>query len=121
MMLLAMLAAGAFGLGELPAQQMAPGQCLTFLWTRTDPPLRIAMIDETARVIRLQRNGRVVDALRIGPGTYGLGDLTLRLDLDLESRQGLKDGNIVTGGTITVEQDGTDSVVMSVAGIRGCR
>lgn len=121
MMLLAMLAAGAFELGELPPQRMAAGQCLTFLWTRTQPPVRIAMIDEAARAVKVQRAGRVEEAPRIRPGTYQLGDITLRLDLDLESRQGLKDGNIVSSGTVTLEQAGADSVVMPVAGIRGCR
>lgn len=121
MMLLAVLSVAAFGLGELPPQRIAAGQCLTFLWTRTEPPLRIAMVDEKARTLRLARDGRVVDAARTAPGTYQLDALTIRLDLDLEQRPGLQDGNIVKNGTISLDQPGQDSVVMAVGGIRGCR
>lgn len=119
-MLLAMLSAAAFGLTELPQQRLDVGQCLTFLWTRTEPTVRIAMIDEKAGTIRLMRNGQLADAPRIAPGRYQLDALTVRLDLDLEQPGGLTDGSIIRQGSISLDQPGAESVVIPVGGIRGC-
>ena len=48
MSFIALAAATVLGLTELPPQKPVPGRCLSFLWVKTTPPLRLAMIDETA-------------------------------------------------------------------------
>lgn len=113
-------AAGGLGLAELPPQALPPGACLTFLWTKTPLPVRIAMIDEQTGTIRVMERGRQVDAPRTAPGTYKLGNSTLFVDLVLVNRAGLTGGNIVETGSIRRETPGADTVVVAVGGIRGC-
>ncbi len=121
MIALALLAAATLGLGELPPQPMPPGKCLTFLWSKTEPPLRFAMIDEAGGFVRVVLNGRPLDAPRTAPGTYALPDgTTLYVDIILVTRAGLVDGNIVESGSVRLEAPGKDATIVPVGGIRGC-
>lgn len=123
MMLLAVLSLAplALDLAELPQQTLEPGRCVTFLWTRTEPPRRVAMADETARTLRIVQGGKPVDLPATGEASYGGAALSITLDLDISQRGGVTDGAIIEQGAMRVEAAGRDSVVVPVGGIRACR
>ena len=121
MMLLAALILLPFDLGELPQQTLQPGRCVMVLWTRTEPPRRVAMADETARTLRIVQAGKPVDLAATGEASYAGGGLTITLDLDMSQRGGVTDGAIIEQGAMRVEAAGRDSVVVPVGGIRACR
>ncbi len=127
MMLLAFLAqaalaqsAAALPLGELPQQKLVPGQCVIFLWTRSEPPRRIAMADETARTLRIVYAGKPLDLAATGPFSYANAQVDIRLDLDIQERDGMTDGAIINQGALRLDRAGKDSLVVPVGGIRAC-
>lgn len=127
MSVLAMLAASVMGLTELPPQKPLPGRCLSFLWVKTSPPLRIAMIDETARTMRLRRGKQMLDIAEFAPGQYGGHGYRVTVVLDFAPSPGITNGAIIDSGSMRIEQlsaDGTPGgEVMSfpVGGMRSCQ
>lgn len=107
-------------LAELPPQPMAPGQCLTFLWSRTEPPRRVAMIDERAGILRIMHDGKPLDLARTAPGAYAAGPLQARVDLQLQTHPDVTDARIVEQGTLRLEAPGEDMLLLSVGGLSGC-
>ncbi|MBS3961121.1 MAG: hypothetical protein KGZ61_04705 [Sandarakinorhabdus sp.] len=120
-MLLSILMPVALGFTELPQQRLAQGSCAAFLWTRTEAPVRIAMIDESALTLRLARGKRILDIARTGPGTYAGHGMTVKLNLEFVERQGLSDGALIESGVMRFDIAGQDSVSIPVGGIRACR
>jgi hypothetical protein len=122
MILLAILAQTGLSLplGELPPQKLAPGRCVTFLWTRTEPPMRIAMADEAARTLRVSHAGKPADLAATGPSSYASERIGIVLDLDITEREGMTEGAIISQGALRVDEPGRDSVVVPVGGIRAC-
>ena len=108
-------------LGELPQQTLQSGHCVTFLWTRTEPPRRVAMADETARTLRIVRGRKSLDLASAGQGLYAIEGLSITLDLDIADREGVTNGAIINQGAMRVEEAGKDSVVVPVGGIRACQ
>jgi len=125
MIMLALLAQATLSqatlpLSELPTQKLSPGRCVTFLWTRTEPPLRIAMTDETARTLRVVHAGKLLDLAATGPMSYASSQLAISLDLDIQEREGMTDGAIINQGSLRLDEPGKDSIVVPVGGIRAC-
>lgn len=125
-MMLAMLLAAAAQAGlampldELPTQKLEPNRCVTFLWTRMQPPVRVAMIDEKTRTLRIRRD-KVMDLAESADGAFSAGDLRISLDLDYRDQPGLTDGQLVDQGAMRIEQAGKDALVLPVAGLRACQ
>ncbi len=123
MSMLAMLAASVMGLTELPPQKPVPGRCLTFLWVKTTPPLRIAMIDETAKTMRLRKGKQMFDIAEISPGKYGGHGYMVTVVLDFAPSPGITNGAIIDTGSMRIEQTTPGGEVMSfpVGGMRSCQ
>jgi len=126
MMMLALLAQTAIALSlpdfnELPQQKLTAGRCVIFLWTRSEPPRRIAMADEAAKTLLVHYRGKPLLLPSTGTGSYGSSALSITLDLDIVGREGLSDGAIVSQGSLRVDQAAKDSMVVPVGGIRGCQ
>lgn len=118
-------ASGLLGLGELPPQPAAPGHCRTFLWLKQEPPLRIAMIDDSARTMRLQRarDRQMFDMAEIAPGSYEGHGYRITVTLQFASSGQVTDGAIIDSGSMRIEESTADSEAMSfpVGGMRACQ
>jgi hypothetical protein len=110
----------ALALGELPQQSVAPGRCVLFLWSRTEPPRRVAMVDESAATLRLMLDGKPMDLARIEPGRYAAGPLAATLSADFVDRPGMAPGSAIAEGALRLEQAGEDALVTPVGGLRSC-
>jgi hypothetical protein len=121
-----MLAASLLGLTELPPQPEAPGRCRTFLWTRTEAPIRIAMIDETAQTMRMQkgsgRGRQMFDIAQFAPGEFGGHGYRVSVRLEFGPGGQIQNGAIIESGSMRIEQtDGSsETIVVPVGGMRGC-
>ncbi len=122
MMLFGMLAAGLLGLTELPPQAAAPGRCRTFLWTRTETPVRIAMIDETSQTLRMRKGKQMFDIAQFAPGEYGGHGYKVSVRLEFARGGQIQNGAIIESGSMRIEQTtpGGEAIVLPVGGMRGC-
>ena len=122
MSLLAILAASVMGLTELPPQKPVPGRCLSFLWVKTTPPLRLAMIDETAKTMRLRKGKQMFDISEIAPGQYGGHGYKVTVVLDFAPSPGITNGAIIDSGSLRIEQlAGGETMSFPVGGMRSCQ
>lgn len=123
MSVLALLAASVMGLTELPPQKPIPGRCLSFLWVKTTPPLRIGMIDETAKTLRMRKGKQMFDIAEIAPGQYGGHGYLVKVVLDFAPSPGITNGAIIDSGSMRIEQTTPGGEVMSlpVGGMRTCQ
>lgn len=119
-MSLFLLAAG-LALGTLPPQPFPAGSgCAIFLWTRGDPPVRVAMLSEASATLRVVDGKVQRDLPRLPePGAYGADGLTIRLDLTLGTNPLIANGTVVTGA-LFIERPGKDEVALAVGGVRAC-
>ena len=122
MMLFGMLAAGLLGLTELPPQAAAPGRCRTFLWTRTETPVRIGMIDETSQTMRMRKGKQMFDIAQFAPGEYGGHGYKVSVRLEFARGGQIQNGAIIESGSMRIEQTtpGGEAIVLPVGGMRGC-
>lgn len=120
--MLAILAAAVFGLAELPPQTLPPGSgCAIFLWTRGEPPLRIAMLAEARQTLRLMLDGRETELPRLSePGAFGNDSVQALVDLALDPEPRLPAATMVTG-VLRLERRGGDELAIAVGGLRACR
>jgi hypothetical protein len=121
MMIFALMAPALLGLTELPQQRLTPGRCVTFLWTRTEAPVRLAMLDETAQTMRLRRGRQMFDIARQGADFYAGHGYRVTVTLDYGQGQQIQGGNIVESGAMRIEADEGDAVVVPVGGMRACQ
>lgn len=123
---LGILAASLLGLTELPPQAAAPGRCRIFLWTRTEAPIRIAMIDETSQTMRMQkgtgRGKQMFDIAKFAPGEFGGHGYKVAVRLEFASGSQIQNGAVIESGSMRIEQTtpGGDAIVVPVGGMRGC-
>lgn len=104
-------------LGELPPQPMPQGSgCAIFLWTRGEPPKRIAMLSEQRATVRIVWEGRTLELPRAGDGQFTGSGVTVGLDIELLNDPG---GSIATG-VIRLVPDGGEEHFIPVGGLRGC-
>lgn len=115
------LALVAADFGELPPQKLPDNACATFLWARTEPPRRIAMIDETQNALVIVRHGKKETLAQTGPGTYAGRDLTIRVDLAMDSASGVGQEQIIRQGALRIDRPDRTTEILSVGGLRGCR
>lgn len=126
---LALLAASALPLDELPPQRLAPQRCALFLWDR-DSQRRIAMATSGPAALTIARDGRTrtlagaaddgAPVLGFTPRAVYRGDgLIIATDLAIEPTD--VGGAVVRDGTLTMTlADGT-AIVAPVAGLIGCQ
>ncbi|MFQ3594723.1 MAG: hypothetical protein SNJ63_01255 [Sphingomonadaceae bacterium] len=122
MSLIVLATAAALALGELPPQAFPQGSgCAIFLWTRTEPPRRVAMLSEQRQTlkIRIANSDRELPRLP-DPGQYGDGQFTAALDIELEREPSFSNGAMVSG-VMRFEQAAGEEMALAVAGIRACR
>jgi len=120
MILLSILVPVAMGFTELPQQKMPQDRCVAFLWTRSETPLRIAMVDEGTQTLRMARGKQTLDIARTSPGIYAGHGMTVTLNLEFVERQGLSNGSLIESGVMRFDTAGQDSVSIPVGGIRAC-
>lgn len=122
-MIFALLATAALGLAELPPQSLPAGSgCVIFLWTRGDPPRRVAMLAETRQTLRLMLDGRETELPRLPePGAYGNGEARVLLDVSLQPEPRLPDATMVTGVMRLQQRPDSEELAIAVGGIRSCR
>jgi hypothetical protein len=126
MTMFAVLAVALLGLTELPPQPAAPGRCRTFLWTRTEAPVRIAMIDESSQTMRLQkgtgRGKQMFDIAQVAPGQFGGEGYKVSVQLQFASGNQIQNGAIIESGSMRIEETSGagDTIVVPVGGMRGC-
>lgn len=122
MIALALLAASVMGLTELPPQKAEPGRCRIFLWTRTEAPLRIAMIDETSKTMRMRKGKQMFDINEISPGQFGGHGYTVTVNLEFAEGNAIQGGNLIRSGSMRLEQLGEGGQILSlpVGGMRAC-
>ena len=119
-MILAILATSLLGLTELPPQKAEPGRCRVFLWTRTEQPLRIAMIDESTRTMRMRKGKQMFDIAEYAPGQYGGHGYTVLVNLDFADGNAIQNGQIIRSGSMRLEQQGGETMSVPVGGMRAC-
>ncbi|WP_448580265.1 hypothetical protein [Thermaurantiacus sp.] len=121
MKVLSFLAAALLPLAELPPQPFPPGSgCAIFLWTRGEPPVRVAMLSERNQSLRIIVGKQQVDLPRLqDPGAFGAGDLVVRIDLSLDAGQPIGAGAFVAG-VMRIERANEEEVALAVGGLRAC-
>ncbi|TPE62479.1 hypothetical protein FJQ54_06175 [Sandaracinobacter neustonicus] len=126
MLVLAAAAASLMGLTELPPQAAAPGRCRTFLWTKTETPFRIAMLDESSQTLRMRRGKQMFDIAQFAPGEYGGHGYRVALHVEYASSGQIRNGQLITSGSMRIEQvdakgaPAGESVSVPVGGMRAC-
>ncbi|MGL6042620.1 MAG: hypothetical protein ACRC1J_01735 [Sandaracinobacteroides sp.] len=122
MIAIAVAAASLLGLTELPPQAAAPGTCRTFLWTRTETPIRIAMIDERSQTMRMRKGKQMFDIATIAPGEFGGHGYKVTVTLKFAENSQIQNGQLITSGAMRIEQlqGGGEALVVPVGGMRGC-
>ena len=120
---LGVLAASLLGLTELPPQAAAPGRCRIFLWTRTEAPIRIAMIDETSQTMRMRKGKQMFDIAQFAPGEFGGHGYRVAVRLEFASGSQIQNGAVIESGSMRIEQttQGGEAIVVPGGGMRGCR
>ncbi|MBB5714034.1 hypothetical protein [Sphingomonas aerophila] len=120
-------------LGAIGPQAMPATGCAAFLWqTAPTPPQLIAMAGATPATLRVTLDDRPMILARTaarGDARFGLpagtdyagNDITATLELTITEASDLSDGARVPAGTLTVARKGSDTVVLPVAGLIGCR
>lgn len=127
---LAMVAASALPLDELPPQRLAKGSCAMVLWDRQSRR-RIAMVTAAPPLLTVVSDARIVglpgtpeDAagavMGFAPRTsFRSAGMTIRLDLQIMASEG--GGAVVRDGTLTLSPNIGDTIVAPVAGLVGCQ
>jgi hypothetical protein len=124
-------AVAAVPLGALPKQTLAEGECGLFLWIAGTPPRLVLMAKSAAPPFaRIMLDNRLIDLPRLGSGPadlaadpnarYGDGRVTAAIDVTLEARQGLRDGGVVTAGSLRIDRTDGDGFVVPVSGLLAC-
>jgi hypothetical protein len=120
-------------LGAIGPQAMPAAGCAAFLWqTAPTPPQLIAMAGAIPATLRVTLDGKPVTLARTaarGDARFGLpagtdyagSDTTATLELTIAEANDLSDGARVPSGTLTVTRKGSDTMVVPVAGLIGCK
>jgi hypothetical protein len=119
---LVLLATALMGLTELPPQEAAPGRCRVFLWTRTEAPIRIAMIDESSQTMRMRKGKQMFDIAQFAPGQFGGHGFRVTVQLEFASGGQIQNGAVIESGSMRIEDasGSGEAIVVPVGGMRGC-
>lgn len=115
------LSIATLGLSDLPQQKLEPGRCVSMLWSKAQPPMRIAMVDERAQTLLLRRNRKDVLLPATGPTSYAGDGLTVTIDLSFRPSQGITDGAVIDTGSMEIADASGEALILPVGGIRACR
>ena len=115
------LSVATLGLSDLPPQKLEAGQCVTMLWSKGQPPIRIAMVDEKAQALQLQRNRRTVSLPATGPASYAGEGLAVTLDLSFRQTDAISNGAVVETGSMEITDASGEALILPVGGMRACR
>lgn len=116
------------GLGELPPQTLAAGQCALFLWDRASGR-RVAMLGRNPALLRLVIDGKTVDLPQTaseGPVVLGFAPVTRyrsanrMYDVRLTIQPATAGGAVVPDGSLTITEADGGALVLPVAGLAGC-
>lgn len=118
-------------LGVLPRQELPATGCAAYLWTAGETRTLIAMAVAAPAQLRLSLDGAIVDLPRTaqnGAATLGLTEnadyaapgTRATLDLRIETRGDLTKGAAIPEGSLRLDRDGKDGVVVPVTGLVGC-
>lgn len=117
--------------GELPQQKLPAAGCAAYLWSKGTTHALVAMASADPAQLRLSLDGTVADYPRSaqqGLGGYGFastttyqaGDVTVILDMTIQSQGDMTQGAEVSAGTLTLERRDKDVVILPVGGLLGC-
>ena len=118
-------------IGGIPPQQLPESGCADFLWTNTSSRVLVAMLTAAPARIRFAPGGSVTDLVRIGQqggGNYGFalhadyagGDWRVAADIEIVDRGDLTQGAAIPSGTLRIDREGGDTIVVPVVGLIGC-
>lgn len=126
--LLAAASATILGLSELPPQPEVAGHCRVFLWLKRQPPVRIAMVDEATRHMRLQSGKRSLNIPETAPWQFEGEGYRITINLEFAEHDGITNGAVIDSGSIRIEQVDPDNPAAQGAamsfpagGMRSCR
>lgn len=117
--------------GELPQQKLPTSGCAAYLWSKGTTHALVAMASADPAQLRLSIEGTIADYPRTaqqGLGGYGFastttyqaGDVTVILDMTIQSQSDMTQGAEVSAGTLTLERRDKDVVILPVGGLLGC-
>ncbi len=115
----------------LPRQAMPSEGCAAYLFSAGKTRALVAVASAAPGTLRLALDGNAADYARgtqagsIGYGfaattAYRGGAVTATLDLTIQTRKDLTQGAVVERGTLRIDRQGKDTIVMPVAGLIGC-
>ncbi|OYY90226.1 MAG: hypothetical protein B7Y45_09015 [Sphingomonas sp. 28-66-16] len=118
-------------IGAIPEQTLPTGGCAAFLWSKTQTRALVAMLTNDPAQIRFAPGGAVTDLVRVaqsGAGARGFaaktdyagGDFRVTIDMDVVNRADIADGAAIPEGTLRLDREGQDTVIVPVAGLIGC-
>jgi hypothetical protein len=117
--------------GELPQQELPASGCAAYLWSKGTTHALVAMASADPAQLRLSLGGRIADfprAARQGAAGFGFdrkttyqeGEVTVILDMTIQAQSDLTQGAEVSAGTLTLDRQGKDTVILPVGGLIGC-
>lgn len=121
-----------FPLQQLAEQSVGPGECGLALWTRAQPATRIFFASNTRRYgvinfegkdVALTARHEDVDLVRgFSQRQLYIGDnLTIALDIQIETRQDVSANAVIRSGVFTMTQASNQkALVLPVVGVIGC-
>ncbi|MCJ9430055.1 hypothetical protein [Kordiimonas marina] len=118
-------------LGSLPGQKVPPHSCGLFLWANIPNRSLVFFADNSTPTGTIMYDGKPVKLpLVAATGTSMLGlfsdlhyetdHLSLTVSYSAQTRPGLSDGVVVTGGTWRLREKGGWELVLPVVGLIGC-
>jgi len=118
-------------IGALPRQSLPATGCAAYLWSATQTRTLVAMVSADDRRLRIALDGAIVDLPRVGQSgasafglsqsaQYAVAGTHATLDLTIETRGDLVKGGVVSDGSLRLDRDGKDGLVLPVTGLVGC-
>ncbi|MDR6787042.1 hypothetical protein J2Y58_000380 [Sphingomonas sp. BE138] len=118
-------------IGALPPQALPARGCAAYLFSTGTTRVLAAMATADPATLRIMIDGRTLDLARTGAtGTaplgfnaenvYRGGDVVATVQMTIELRQNLTAGAAVPSATLRLDREGSDTLVVPLAGLVGC-
>lgn len=117
--------------GDLPAQNLAPGECGLFLWTKGEPRRFIFFARPATATANLMLSGEQQSLTLIRQGGSLFGQFMTELDyvdpaglpVDVRIVPGkmVDGGQRIESGRMTLQDDGGWETIVPVVGLRACQ
>jgi hypothetical protein len=116
----------------LPPQQLDPGVCGLFLWSRTERPALVLVARDNPAEAKVRVDGRTRDLRRAAfsgdPNsghfqrqTFSDGRLTLDLEITFDASRPVRDGAIISGGVLRTRDEAGWETMQPVGGLVACK